>query len=112
MAIHAMRLHPVPFELIKNGSKTIEIRINDEKRQAIQVGDEIVFTLRSENPETITREVMGLALFPSFKEAFLAYPPEAYGGKSADEYVLMSQYYSSEEEEERGVVAISLKTSA
>ncbi len=31
-ALHRMKLHPIPFEKIKNGSKTIELRLSDEKR--------------------------------------------------------------------------------
>ncbi len=32
---HYMKLNVVPFKQMKNGSKTIEIRCNDEKRQLI-----------------------------------------------------------------------------
>ena len=39
-----MKLHEAPFELIKNRIKTIELRLYDEKRQMISVGDFIVFT--------------------------------------------------------------------
>ena len=30
---HEMRLHDEPFNLIKNGTKTIELRLYDEKRR-------------------------------------------------------------------------------
>ncbi len=32
---HYMKLNVVPFKQMKNGSKTTEIRCNDEKRQLI-----------------------------------------------------------------------------
>lgn len=35
--MHEMHLDHEPFELIKNGKKTIELRLNDEKRQLLQV---------------------------------------------------------------------------
>ena len=41
---HFMKLDPQPFESIKSGEKTIELRLFDEKRQLINVGDTIVFT--------------------------------------------------------------------
>lgn len=41
--MHQMRLHPEPFEKIKNGTKIIEMRLNDEKRQKVQIGDKIEF---------------------------------------------------------------------
>lgn len=40
-----MRLHKEPFELIKNGSKTIELRLYDEKRQMINLGDTITLKI-------------------------------------------------------------------
>lgn len=41
---HFMRLHEEPFELIKFGKKIIEIRLNDEKRQKVNIGDTITFS--------------------------------------------------------------------
>ena len=41
-----MQLHPEPFELIKNGNKTIELRLLDEKRKRIRKGDIILFKNR------------------------------------------------------------------
>ena len=38
-----MNLNPEPFEMIFSGQKTIELRLNDEKRQMIKVGDMIEF---------------------------------------------------------------------
>ena len=43
---HEMRLHDTPFKMIQAGTKTIELRLYDEKRQQIQVGDEIEFHSR------------------------------------------------------------------
>lgn len=37
---HNMQLQPISFEMIKNGTKTIELRLCDEKRRKIQIGDE------------------------------------------------------------------------
>lgn len=40
---HTMKLKEDPFERMKNGTKTIEFRLYDEKRRKIKVGDEIEF---------------------------------------------------------------------
>ncbi len=40
---HVMKLQPTLFEMIKNGNKVIEIRLNDEKRRLLHKGDEIEF---------------------------------------------------------------------
>lgn len=47
---HSMKLYVEPFEAVRNNRKTIEIRLNDEKRQSIKIGDTIVFT-NIESPE-------------------------------------------------------------
>ena len=42
--MHRMNLWNDLFEAIKDDWKTIEIRLNDEKRSQIKIGDEIEFT--------------------------------------------------------------------
>ena len=41
---HSMQLTPSPFQMIKEGTKTIELRLFDEKRRKIQTGDIIEFS--------------------------------------------------------------------
>ena len=42
--LHKMKLNESPFERMKNGTKTIEFRLYDEKRKQIKVGDQIEFS--------------------------------------------------------------------
>ena len=42
--IHEMRLNNEPFNKIKEGTKTVELRLLDEKRKTLRVGDKIIFT--------------------------------------------------------------------
>ena len=39
--LHKMKLQESPFERIKNGTKTVEFRLYDEKRSKIKIGDQI-----------------------------------------------------------------------
>ena len=41
--IHEMKLQPEYYNYILNGTKRIEIRLFDEKRQQIKIGDTIKF---------------------------------------------------------------------
>ena len=41
---HNMKLKPGPYNSVCYGSKDIEMRLNDGKRQLINVGDVITFT--------------------------------------------------------------------
>ena len=46
----SMKLQPLPFSMIESGRKTIELRLYDEKRRLIAIGDTIRF-LDISNPE-------------------------------------------------------------
>lgn len=41
MAYHTMGLFQDQLDKIRNGTKRVELRLNDEKRQQIMVGDKI-----------------------------------------------------------------------
>ena len=41
---HKMKLNNGPFDMIKNGTKDIEMRLYDEKRRKIKIRDNIDFT--------------------------------------------------------------------
>ena len=67
--MHELRLHNGPFEKIKKGTKTIEMRLYDEKRKLIKENDIIEFTNRTTN-EKIRTKVLKLHLYPSFDELY------------------------------------------
>lgn len=110
MNCHTMKLQPSPFEKMRNGSKTVEIRLNDEKRQLLKIGDEIEFSLINDPTQTIKTEVVDLCRFPTFKELFAAYPAGEYGAENRDEWQLMYKYYSPEDECKYGVLAIRISS--
>ena len=62
-----MELEQGPFEMIENGSKTIELRLYDQKRQRLSVGDLIVFTNRADS-RRLTARILKLHIYDSFKE--------------------------------------------
>lgn len=45
------------YNLLKSGSKTIELRLFDEKRKKIKVGDNIIFANASNSNDTFTAVV-------------------------------------------------------
>lgn len=61
-----MGLYETPFNSIKSGKKKVEVRLNDEKRRKISVGDTINFTKIPSSDETLTVEVIELREFPTF----------------------------------------------
>lgn len=109
---HNMKLHKSPFEMIKSGEKTIELRLYDEKRRQIKVGDRIVFT-NNVTGETLEMAVVKLHIFDSFGELYRALPllQCGYTSESIDKAdpADMELYYSKEEQQRCGVVGIELQ---
>ena len=105
-----MRLHNGPFERIKSGTKTIEMRLNDEKRQLIKVGDFIKFINRI-TEEELTTLVKGLYYYESFDELYKHFDKISIGYNEDDDADPndMSQYYSNEDIENYGVVGIEIE---
>ena len=68
--LHKMKLKESPFERIKDGSKTIEFRLYDEKRKLIKIGDQIEFSKLPELNEKILVDVLDLYREESFEKLF------------------------------------------
>lgn len=113
---HRMRLAPDPFSKIANGTKTIELRLYDEKRQRMQVGDTIRFTCTADETQTVTCIIKKLHLFPSFDALYAALPLDACGYAPTECDTAspqdMEQYYSPAEQARYGVVGIELSLCA
>ena len=109
--IHYMNLVPSAFSKIAEGSKTIEIRLNDEKRQRINVEDTVVFNCSS-TKDVITAQVSGLHKFSDFKKLYNALPLEKCGYTVTEldtaHYTDMEQYYTKEQIKEYGALGIEL----
>ena len=108
---HAMRLNPSPFEMIKSGQKTIELRLYDEKRQQIKEGDTILFT-NTDTGETLCRKVAKLHPFNSFAELYQSLPLLKCG-YTTDTLTTaspsdMDRYYPPEKQRQFGVLGIEL----
>ena len=107
---HKMKLNEEPFEKIKNGSKTIELRLYDEKRRKIKVGDMIRFMSKTEK---LTATVKSVHIFKNFEELYAILPFDKCG-YSSDELPTASpddmlEYYTKEQIEKYGVVGIEIE---
>ena len=105
-----MKLQPYPFDRIKNGQKIIEVRLYDEKRREIQLGDTIVFKREPEQTDTVHTEVIGLLRYRTFADLTNDFPAN-YFGYSDKEDLLKSIYtfYTKEQEARYGVLGIRIK---
>lgn len=108
---HSMQLQPSPFEMIRNGTKTIELRLFDEKRRKIQIGDTISFA-NTETREVLSVKVLELFVFDSFETLYsrlplleCGYTKEDVDTASPDD---MNAYYPKEMQQQYGVVGIRI----
>lgn len=107
---HEMKLNNEPFTNIKNGTKTIELRLNDEKRQLLKVKDLIEFTNRT-TLEKILVEIVNLHHYLTFEELYKHFDKVSMGYREDEEAKPedMEEYYSKEEQEKYGVLGIEIK---
>lgn len=107
-----MKLHPAPFEMIKSGEKTIELRLYDEKRQQVKTGDNIIFT-NTATGEILNTTIIKLHRFDTFDELYNSLPllKCGYTTENVEKATPtdMAQYYSIEEQNQYGVVGIELE---
>lgn len=108
---HKMKLKPSPFSMIASGQKTVELRLYDEKRKLIKVGDTLMFNNVSREEEVLFCRVKALHLFESFKELYASLPMTKCGYTENDnpDYRDMEEYYSPEEQRCYGVVGIEIE---
>ena len=108
--MHYMKLHNDPFNLIKSGKKTIELRLNDLKRQKIKVDDLIEFTNRITDEKMVVR-VVDLIKFNNFSDLYKNISKVSMGYREDEDANPsdMELYYSLEEQEKYGVLAIKIE---
>ena len=108
---HEMSLRLSPFARIADGSKRYELRLLDEKRRLIAVGDTITFTCTADE-RSVTVRVVSLRSFASFADLYAALPLTECGYTpdnvaSADPRD-MEKYYPPEKQAQYGVLAIEV----
>lgn len=111
--IFQMKLNDEPFKNIKTGNKTIELRLYDEKRRSLKIGDYIIFSRVSNSDDRIAVKVKGLYRSNSFRELFDDIGIEKCGNSkstSIEDVVRgMRKYYSEEAECQYGVLGIKIE---
>lgn len=112
MEKHKMKLQPKYFDFILNGTKRIEIRLNDEKRQCIELGDRIVFLKEPDLEKSFDAEVIGLLRYNSFEDMFKDFDISILADKSMNKEELISaleKFYPKEKQKLYGVLGIRIE---
>ena len=109
---HEMKLQPKYYNYILNGTKRIEIRLFDEKRQQIKIGDAIKIFKEPELNESFTAKVIGLLRYNNFKNMFEDFDISILSDKSMTKEELigvLEQFYTKELQEQYGVLGIRIE---
>ena len=109
---HEMKLQREYYNFILNGTKRIEIRLYDEKRQQIKIGDVIKFLKEPELNECYNAKVVGLLRYNSFEEMFKDFDISILSDESMtkDELIsVLEQFYTKEKQEKYGVLGIRIE---
>lgn len=106
-----MRLQPEIYDSFINGTKRIEIRLLDDKRKEIKIGDKIKIMKRPDFNETFDAIVEDLLYFDNFNDLFdnidnILLFDKPYTRESILEE--LNKCYPEEEQKELGVVGIKL----
>ena len=110
MKTYYMDLADSPFNLIKSRKKTVEMRLNDERRKDIVVGDIIEFT-NNVTKEKLSVVIKSIHKFDNFEELYQYYPKEKLGYEPDMEAKPSNMliYYTQSQIERYGVLGITIE---
>lgn len=110
--IYEMKLKAEPFEKIQIGRKTVELRLFDEKRRRLDIGDKIIFEKLEDSGQKIAVVVKSLHRYATFEDLFMVIPLEKCGNASTDTpreaAARMSRYYTEDQIQKYGVLGIGI----
>lgn len=103
---HSMHLSdPESMDRIRRRVKKIELRLYDEKRACLQVGDTITFSLRTDLAQTLRVTVTALLRYPTFAALLDDFDPLYCFGRNQEELLArVRRYYSEDDEKLRTIM--------
>lgn len=108
--MHTMKVQTKYYNLLKDGIKTIELRLFDEKRQQIQLEDEITFSDLSNSNDTFIARVLALHRADSFDKLCDIIQPIQAGFSTKEELIAcLQEFYTIDDQKKYGVVGIEIK---
>ena len=108
--MHTMSIQTKYYNLLKSGKKTVELRLFDEKRQKIRVGDEIIFFNSSDKKDMFKAVVLNLYWAKNFDSLCQIITPKQAGFSSKSELIsVLKEFYTQKAQEKFGVIGIEIK---
>lgn len=107
-----MKLQPNYYNYMLHGTKRIEIRVYDEKRKTLNLGDTITFFKEPDLKESFQAKIIGLLRYENFDELFQDFDISILADKSITKETLkkeLEQFYPTEKQEKYGVLGIRVE---
>ena len=107
---HKMHVENDVFKAIKDGRKTIEMRLFDEKRKEFKIGDTIEFKNRKDG-KTLKCNITNLYQYNNFEELYKHHDKKSLGYNEDDvaSPADMNIYYDYNRINKYGVLAIEIE---
>lgn len=108
---YKMGLQEKYFNYMYRGTKRVEIRLFDDKRKELKVGDKVVFLKEPDRVKQIETTIIKLTNYKNFDDVFDEIPIELLASSDTDkeDYINdLELYYTKEEQEKNGVIAIEI----
>ena len=109
--IYEFKLQPKYYNFILKGTKRIELRLYDEKRQNIKLGDTIKFLKEPELKEFFDVKVIGLIRYNSFEELINDFDINILADISVSKKELINElnkFYTKDDQKKYGVLGIRI----
>lgn len=109
---HTLKLQPEFYDYILHGTKRIENRLYDEKRQQIHLGDTIKFLREPELTQSFTARVVGILRYPDFATMFQDFDIAVLADKNYTKARLLAtlqEFYPLAEQQQYGVVGLRIE---
>ena len=110
--IHEMKLQPEYYNYILHGTKRVEIRLNDEKKRNIKLGDKIKFLKEPDLNEYFNAKITELLYYIFFGEMIKNLDISVLTNSSMTKEELVStleQFYPKEKQQKYGVLGIRVE---
>lgn len=109
---HILKLQPKYFNYIQNGTKRIELRLYDEKRQKIQIGDSIIFKKEPDLDVSMKVKVVGLIRYDTFDKLIQDFDIKLLADSSMSKEELLNalqEFYTQDMQKQYGVIGIRIE---
>ena len=98
------------YNMLKEGRKTIELRLFDEKRRGINIGDIIEFSNTSNAEDKFSAKVVDLHKAENFASLCKKIDCHNAGFDTDEELIkVLEEFYSLARQKEEGVIGIEIK---